>query len=205
MNPFGLGLYEYLSFILPGGLVLFTALIGFRGWTWAEPGASALAGLVAAAFVIGQLVTAVAAWLEPLAWKRKPGSRQQSLDGLFGGGGYYTEAERPEIERLLQAGWGEGQSLQICFDLAYTSLQQSGKDQLVQKMNQELAFNRNMAGATIVSFVIVAIAWITEHDGLEPALWLPALAVATGLFVYRFRRYWRRFAHNVIRGALVLR
>jgi hypothetical protein len=202
VNAFGLGLYEYLSFILPGGLVVFVGMIGFRGWHWHEPGTSELAGLVAAAFVVGQLTTAVAVFLEPLCWLRRPGSQQDSLQGLFGRAGYFTESERPTLEKELHSRFGPDLSIATCFALAYTELQQAGKDHAVQKMNQELAFNRNMAGACLLAALMVIVFHIAGRRALPITWTLPILVASLGLFAYRFRRFWRRFAHNVIRGFL---
>lgn len=195
--------YQFLGFILPGALVLFASVYGSTGWPRSEPAASGLVGVLATSFVAGHAVAAVAGWLEPLAWGSRPGRRVESMTGLFGTKGYFDELERPVIEERLRTLFGSELQPQTCFDLAYTRLQQQGKDSVVQLMNQEIGFHRNMASASIASFfVTVGVAVAGRGDHLRPDVWLPTFGVAALLFVFRYRRFWRRFAHNVVRGVL---
>src|SRR3981081_3537331 len=75
--------YEYLSFVLPGAVVLFAAVYGYFGWPWGEPGATALVGILGACFIVGHLVAAVAQFCQPILWGHRPSNAADSKWGLF--------------------------------------------------------------------------------------------------------------------------
>ena len=61
-----------------------------------------------------------------------------------------------------------------------------------------------MSTATAVSAVATCAYAIAGRDWLPAAIWVPVYVVATLLFAYRYRRFWRRFADAVIRGIRTL-
>ena len=103
MGPFTL--YEYLTFIVPGGSVLFVAIYGWYGWPWHDPGATALIGIIAAGFVVGNLLSAIGTWLEPLLTGGHPGGRPNGLWGQFGAGDKYS-GRQSEFGKLFQERYG---------------------------------------------------------------------------------------------------
>src|SRR6266545_8309707 len=109
-------IYDSLSFVLPGGTVLFTSVYGWNGWPYPEPGATAAIGILAAAFVVGHLNAALAAFLEPLAWRHRPGQRMSSTWGLFGPGGVYTAAEQDTVEAEMAAKLERQERFQVLFN-----------------------------------------------------------------------------------------
>jgi hypothetical protein len=66
--------YEFLAYLLPGGVVVFASWIGLQGWPTTEPGATSLVFLLAGSFFVGQAVAAVASLLEPVLWGHPPGT-----------------------------------------------------------------------------------------------------------------------------------
>src|SRR5438309_9158796 len=97
--------YDYLAFVLPGGLVLFTAVYGWYGWPWKEPGATALVGLLAASFVVGNALSGLANFIEPMLLGSRPGKRPDGLWGQFAKGDRH-EGEQQEFLGELQSRYG---------------------------------------------------------------------------------------------------
>ena len=75
--------YDYLAFIVPGGLTVGATYLAFWGWPQAEPGASSLVILLGLAFLVGQVLASVGAWLLPISWGHMPGSRVDPLSGAL--------------------------------------------------------------------------------------------------------------------------
>ncbi len=197
-------LYDYLSFILPGALVLGSAIYAFLGWPWDEPGVAGTTGLIAASYVVGHLNSAIAVALQPLAFGRGFGSRPPTTHGLFGERGHFNEDEEAEIRALFDEHFGPELSFETQYDLAYTLIQHHEADQILRSMNEQIGFYRSMASASLIAIILVIAGALFGKNHLDPWLAGTLLAVATGLFVYRFRWFWTRFGHNVVRGGLVL-
>lgn len=204
MQPFTL--FDVLSFVIPGGAVLATAIFGWTGGPRSEPGGTALVGILAASFLVGHLNTAIAAFLEPLAWGHKPGSRVKSTWGLFGGRARYSAEEQTRMMTALRAQFPGVATDQMVFDLAYTrALQTDGVRELLQTMNQQIGFYRNTACASLIAAAMVVAFAVLGHPYLAPALWVPTLAVVALLLVARYRRFWVRFADHAVRNAMLAR
>jgi hypothetical protein len=201
MIPFSA--YEWLSFLLPGGLFLFAAFYGWNGWPYPEPGAAALTGILAASFAVGHAVAAVASWLEPCIWLRRPGSRQEPDWGMFGRGGTYDSAERERIMTDLRKRYGADVDFRKGYYLAYTQLRQAGKDAALVIANQQIGFYRNMTFAALAGAMIIVGYWAVGRAAL-PVVWALFLATAAILFAFRYRRFWRRFGDEVVRGIRTL-
>jgi hypothetical protein len=203
VNPYSA--YEWLSFLVPGGVILFSAFFGWKGWPYHEPGATALVGILGAAFAVGQLNAAVSSWIEPVLWRHRPGSRQDPAWGMFGDRGTYPEEERARILTKLQARYGQEVDFLRGYNLAYTELQQAAKVDRLDQLNREIGFHRNMTTACIVSAAWVAGYAIVGRQALPAMPWLLIFILAALLFAYRYRRFWRRFGDYVIRGFKTLR
>jgi hypothetical protein len=200
-----LTLYDYLCFIAPGGLVLAAVVYGFElAPVGGAPTSTGLVLLTAAAFIVGHLNAAVANYLQPLAWGKRPGSRLPSSTGLFGNRGLYGSTPQHQIEQDFKAPFPEAHDFQQRFDLGYTLLRQKKLDTGAQIMNQQIGFYRNIAASVLAGIFIVVIATLWQHDTLHWWIWLPVGIVAEVLFVFRFRRFWVRFGNEIVRGVQAL-
>ncbi|MGI5322044.1 hypothetical protein [Actinomadura nitritigenes] len=194
-------IYEYISFIMPGGAILAMILFGFEvAPTKVNPSATLLIILTAVAFLIGHLNVAIANFLQPLAWGKRPGSWPSSTAGLFGRFGRYNEADKEYIEKVFERLFPEMSNFQKRFNLGYSILRQEQLDGHLQVLNQQIGFYRNMTSAVIISIGTAIAAHITGHQRISLALWCPLLLIAASLFLMRYRRFWVRFGDEVIRG-----
>lgn len=203
MGPFSL--YEYLSYILPGSTVLFVGVYGWYGWPYKEPGATALLGLIAAFFVVGTAIHTVGTYfVEPVALGDKPGGGPDSLWGQFGPTDRHS-GEQEHFKSLFQERYGASTSLAAGFALARTEVQKdpSSSDGL-DRLNQQIGFSRGMATACLVGLIIECVLSGVGRTHLLPAFWIPILGLATLLFVYRFRRFWRWYGDYVLRSITVI-
>jgi hypothetical protein len=196
-----LSLYDYISFVLPGGLVTAVAIWGWYHGPTHDPRAAAVAGLVAVAFVVGHVLAAFANLVvQPLLFLQRPGTRVDSTAGVFGRFGRYDAAEEKVIRDWFAERYGRGTSLQSAFNLAYTELRNSGWNSGLETINEQLGFYRNMTAASVVAIALVLAYAASGRPGVALWPWLPILGVALVAFAYRFRRMWASFGDYVIRG-----
>lgn len=198
-----LSLYDYLGFVLPGATVLATAIYGYDGWRWGEPGASAVLALVGASFIVGYLNAALGNVLESAALGGRVGSRPDSLWGTMRGHRSYDEAAIKRFSNLLGRRYG-GHSDDVGYRLAYTELQQRGLDAPLRLLNQHIGFCRGMMTACVVALGFVVVYAVDGRSYLDWRLWVPTFMVAAVLFAIRFRRFWARFGDSVLRGIAVI-
>jgi hypothetical protein len=196
-------LYDFLSFIIPGATILAAVVFGWTGGPHSEPGVSATAGILAASFVVGHLNGAVSVFLEPLAWGARPGTRVQSLQGLFGPGGRYNAKDEAEFMDALRRNFPGGYGDQALFDLAYAALQREGKDEATRTLNQQIGFHRNTASACVIAGAAILVENAFGHNNLTVVPWLPLLGGALFLLVACYRRFWVHFGSSVIRAAVI--
>lgn len=195
--------YEYLAFLLPGGLLTMAAWIAMGGSVLPDPGAGLLAILLGVAFVIGHAVASIASWLEPVAWGHRPGQRPDPLWGAFGEGRRYTEADRPRLEGEFRDRFGVPDGLPTLYALGYTRLQQLKLDGHLQVLNQQIGFYRNTAAACLLAAGLHLCVRIREI-GSNDVLLLAAYAAGLALFTARYRRFWTYFSDAVIRGVRLI-
>lgn len=193
--------YDYLTFILPGITVLFVTTYGWFGWPWHDPGGTALLGIVAAAFVVGNALTALANWLEPLFLGDRPGSDADVLWGQFASGDRY-EGQRAVFGDLFENRYGT--DLVRGYRLIQHELREQGKSTELDRLSQQIGFYRGMSTASLVSLGIEIALRVGWHTHLLPALWLPIFAISSALFIYRFRRFWRWYGDSVLSAARLL-
>jgi hypothetical protein len=192
--------YDYLAFIIPGGLTVGAVYIAFWGWPQAEPGASALVILLGLAFLVGQVLASIGAWLQPVAWGHAPGSIVDPLWGVFGKGATYSEAEAEQVVRELEGHFGPGLSRNRLYQLAYTELQQSGKEGRLAVLNSQIGMCRNSVAGFLVAAVAQIVAIMAGPTLPNAGLLTAAYALGAGVFVARYKRFWGQFGDNVIRG-----
>jgi hypothetical protein len=191
--------YEYFSYLFPGATVFGAFWVSTVGFPSTEPGAAAALAIVGVAFVAGHVVAAIAAWFEPLLWGHRPGSRPDPEWGMFGRSGTYNETDRASITEDLGVRFGS-KPFRVAYNLAYTELQQAGKDAQLKVMNQQIGFYRNMAFACVLAVLIIAVESIRGNTLVPTLPWVPFLGFAAWMFVYRYRRFWGLFGDQVIRG-----
>lgn len=168
-----------------------------------EPGAAVSLAIVGLAFVLGHAVAAAASWLEPVLWGQAPGGQTDPTWGMFGTKGTYQESERAPIMMALAQRYGN-LPFRSAYNLAYTELQQAGKDHQLKVMNQQIGFYRNMSLACLAAATIVGYLAIRGLTHLAWLPWVPFFLITAALFAYRYRRFWRNFGDNVVRGIRAL-
>jgi hypothetical protein len=194
MNPYSA--YEYLSFVIPGGVLLFASFYGYNGWHWKEPGGTALVGIVAACFVVGHANAAVAQYCQPLLWGHWPSNRASSDWGMFGRrGAFHRDGDRERVEADLAAAH-PGLSFQQAFSTALAGIRDT--DDHVRVLNSQIGLYRNLTAATFLSLVVVVYYDLSSHRHLPMLPWVPILVAATVLFGNRYRHFWRRFGAHVV-------
>ncbi|MHB1502915.1 MAG: hypothetical protein ACYCTL_01755 [Acidimicrobiales bacterium] len=199
-----LSLYDYLAFVIPGATLLFVAVYGYNGWPRGSPGAAATIGLIAGSFVVGYVNAALGNWIEPLLLGARPGGRADPLWGTLGASSHYDDGQKSDYRKRLRDRYGTTTD-RAGYSLAYTELQQRNLDGPLQLMNQHIGFARGMATACAGALLIDAGLAATSGTHLSLALWAPVLALSTAAFVARYRRFWRRFGDNVLRGVAAIR
>ncbi len=196
--------YDYLSFILPGGLVIAVASIGFSGVPTQEPGASWLVVLVAASFVVGHGVATVASWMEPLAWGHAPGRPTDPAWGLTGPRGAFEASEWDAISEQCRSRYPSASTFRSAWNMGYLELQAGTARDRLAMLNQQIGFYRNTTVACIASVVLVVAQWATGYQFLDPRVSLGIFGLGAVLFTYRFRRFWRYFGMEVANGMRLL-
>lgn len=197
--------YDFFGYIFPGLSIIAAAYFGWAGPLTKEPGAATVTGIIAASYIVGHLNGTFANWLQPIFWKRWPGqSFWSAADDLFGP---LPAAQRQELEGKLRKHFGVSTAVDanLLYDLTYTALQQAGKDDMLKMFNQQIAFLRNMATACFVVLLLIPAYWFAGHGNFEPFwVWMTTLVGAVALFAYRYRKFWRLFGSNVLRGGVAL-
>jgi len=196
VNPYSP--YEYLSFILPGGVLLFASFYGYNGWHWKEPGGTALVGILAACFLVGHANAAVAQYGQPLLWGQRPSNRSSSEWGMFGPRGTFTAVgDRERIEHELSAAYS-GLPLQEAFAAALADMRRNGNDGFLNILNAQIGLYRNLTSATFLATVVVVYYDLSSHQHLPALPWVPIFLTVTVLFANRYRHFWRRFGAHVV-------
>jgi hypothetical protein len=195
--------YDYLAFVVPGGVVIFAIIASTQGLPTSDIGVGILVVGLGGSFLVGHVLAAIASFLEPLAWGHRPGSRVEPLWGQDGPNGY-----GPELDNLasdLTERYGEGHDLRRLYQLAHTEIQYAGKDERLRLLNSQLGFYRNAAVAFLVAAIAQLIVYVRGTPKIDTWPWIGLYLMFAILFIFRYRRFWRQFADNVIRGFRVLR
>ncbi len=193
--------YQYLTFLLPGALVLFVVGYGWNGWPYGDPGAGAVLGLSAAAFMIGHALAAIANYFQASWWGHLPGSRLQSSEGLFDKRGRYAGAQQ-EITRALEESFPSVPTFEAQFGIAYAEAQAGPLGPKLQALVEQIGYYRSMATASALSLVLVVVFSSMGHRHLPLLLWTPLFLFLTLLYAYRFRRFWRYVGEYVVADVL---
>lgn len=191
--------YEYLGFIVPGGLVITVAYYGLYGMPEPEPGVTVLVGLVGAAFLTGHLVAAIANVLAPIAWGRRPGNDPPSHEGLFDKHGYLAATSPDETLSVFDDRLGKQDNLSAAFKAGAKRMRDAGRGAQLHVFNQQIGFYRNTATGSLLSFLLVG-GYAAFGNGPQPlpfTVWGPVFALATWLFTSRYKRFWRYYGREV--------
>ena len=190
MEKTSLSPYRYLTFLLPGALLLFVIVYGWSGWPYGEPGAGALLGLSVAAFMTGHVLAAVANFFQRVWWGHPPGGRLESSEGLFDKAGRYA-GSKDDVLAAFSNRYPQVSSFEAQFGAAYQAAQKGPLAAKLLSMVEEIGYYRSMATASAGSFLLVLILNLLGHHHLPLTPWLPLFALATAAHAYRFRRFWR--------------
>jgi hypothetical protein len=198
VNPYTA--YEYLSFILPGGLITSTAFYGYFGWPYDEPGATYLVGILAVSFVVGHINAGIASWLEPVIWFESPGGRTDPTWGMFTARGPYSDQDRERIEEVVCREFGDP-NFRVAYNLAATEMRRRGEAGFLDILNSQIGLYRNLGVASVLATCIVAYFNMAGWHHLPALPWVAVLPAAAVVFFYRYRRFWVRYGDCVVRGA----
>jgi hypothetical protein len=196
MEKTTLSVYRYLTFLLPGALVLATAVYGWSGWPYGEPGAGALLGLSTAAYVSGHVVVSIANIFQRVWWLQPPGGRLKSSQGLFDKSGRYADS-KDEVTKAFSKAYPQVSDFEAQFGIAYQEAQKGPLASKLLAFVEEIGYQRSMATASAICIVLAVIFHLAGHRHLPIELWLPVFFVSTVAHAYRFRRFWRYVAEYV--------
>ena len=193
-------LYDFVSYVLTG-----LAVIAGAWWAAAgvpnEPGTATVLGLIAAGYVAGHLVQAVAVLWEPRYWKLRggwPSDARVNHDS----GESYDQPLRAFLADRLAAEHGEAvREMRAAdrFALARADLRAWGADARAELMNTLYALSRGLATASAILILVFAASWIDDGQ-IEPfGLATAAAILAALLFMLRFDRFGFYFADQVWR------
>lgn len=191
-----LSVYDFLAFVLPGLVVIVVGFYGFYGWPYQEPGASYLVGIVAAGFLAGHALAAVASLAMPLAFGRAPWHPVPSSWGLRHSRRLGAPSEG-ELLRWLGAHRDHGGDDVLETALTDARTKYRGHEHL-RVVNSQIGFYRNAAAATATSAVLVVVYAVIGRRHLHVFVWTPLLLATTVLFSWRLRRFWLRFGEELV-------
>lgn len=196
-----LSAYRYLTFLLPGGLLLFVCVYGWQGWTHGEPGATSALGLATAMFMVGHALAGFANWLQPVWWGRLPGTRVPSNQGLFSKGSRY-EGRQADIERQFGNIYTYVHGFEAQFGVAYVEAQVGPLGPKLLTFVEEIGFYRAMATASLLGSILLPVFSLMDRHHLPLVPWVPILLGAAALYALRLRRFWRYVGEYVVGSVL---
>lgn len=196
MEKTSLSPYRYLTFLLPGALVAFVAIYGWKGWPWGEPGAGVLLGLSAGSFMTGHVVVAIANLLQPVWFGHSPGTRLESSEGLFAKGGRFADDESA-VRNAFKAQYPQLKSFEGQFGAAYVETQKGPLAAKLLSLVEEIGYYRSMAAASSMAALLVILYALAGKTHLPVWPWAAVLACACFAHAYRLRRFWRYVAEYV--------
>lgn len=196
MEKTTLSAYRYLTFLLPGALLLFVSLYGWNGWPYGEPGAGALLGLSAASYMIGHVLVAIANYFQPVWWWQPPGGRLESSQGLFDKPGRYAKS-KDAVLAAFGKWYPQVTGFDAQFGIAYQEAQKGPLGAKLLSIVEEIGYYRSMATASAICFVLVLAFNLLGRHHLPLFPWLPIFLGSCAAHAYRFRRFWRYTAEYV--------
>lgn len=199
----GYSTYEFIGIVVPGGSILAVAFYGWFGWPYAEPGATALVGILALAFVIGTANNAAAARIQSIWLGQWPWHDPDPFYGLFGSRRPWPD--RHIVERAFRDRLGHPElGFEQLYRIGQARLRQEGRAQTLDNLNQQITLHRGLALASLICTSLVITYQFFDRDHLPPVPWAPVLAIGTLLFALGYRRFWSWYGQHVIRNVLAL-
>jgi uncharacterized membrane-anchored protein len=193
-----LSVYDYLSYIVPGAVVLTAGWYAFLGAKYQEPGVFASIALVVLAYVAGLAVAAIWYWAEPILWRHPPLSRLDRTWGLIGRHGVYPEEQRNAIQSTF-AGRYRAEDFATNYDLGYAEIQESEKGNYLLIFNQQLGLLGHLAAACVIGSVLIVVAVVLGTASVYALWWAVVLCGGSGLFAARYKYFWKRIGDQVVR------
>ena len=193
-----LSVYDYLSYIVPGAVVLTAGWYAFLGAKFQEPGVFASIALVVVAYVVGLAVASVWFWVEPLLWRHPPLTRLDRTWGLIGRHGVYPEDQRTAIQATFAGRYG-AEDFSTNYDLGYTEIQSSEKGNYLLIFNQQLGLLGHLAAACVIGSLMIVAAVVVGSRSADALWWAVALLIGSFLFAARYEYFWKRIGDQVVR------
>jgi hypothetical protein len=198
MERVTLSAYQYLTFLLPGGLLLGTFVYGLNGWPLGDPGAAVVLGLTLAAFMIGHALAGIANFLQPVWWGHLPGQRLRSSEGLFVKGGRFAGSEEAVRSKFAQR-YPKLETFDEQFGIAYSEAQAGPLGSKMQALVEQIGFYRSAATASLLCLLSITFFGLVLNRAHMPLIpWAPVFLSLTLLYGYRFKRFWRLLAEYVV-------
>jgi len=206
-NIFGqfiFGIYEILSDILPGSILLMTFIFknDFKQFGML-PDSLVILIFFFLAFIIGQINHCIASYLEGYINQKKYGGYPSSIlltekDGTFPK--YFKDAIRHKINANFQTPLDS--TSQHIFDICYTFVIQNKLSNRVMIFLNMYTFSRNMMVAIFIEGIILLILAYMENNFLIVIISILSFW-STYFFYQRFIRYANSFAKEVFRSYFV--
>jgi hypothetical protein len=199
----GYSAYEFFGIVVPGGSIVAVAFYGWFGWPYPEPGATALVGILALAFVTGTANNAAAARIQSIWLGQLPWHDPDPFHGLFGPNNPWPE--RGLVEQAFRDRLGHPElGFEQLYRVSQARLRQDGKAETLDHLNQQITLHRGMALASLICTSVVCAYGLLDKDHLPVFPWVPLLLLGTLLFALGFRRFWCWYGQHVVRNVLAL-
>jgi len=203
-EQFIFGIYEVLSDILPGSILLMTFLLKSDLKQFEMlPDSLLILTFIFIAFIIGQIIHCIASDLEGYINQKKYGGYPSSIllsdeDTTFPK--YFKDTIRQKVNKNFQTPLDS--SSQHIFDICYTFVIQNKLSNRVMIFLNMYTFSRNMMVAMFIEGIILSILAYIEINLLIGLISL--LSLCSPYFFYqRFDRYANSFAKEVLRSYFV--
>jgi len=203
-EQFIFGIYEVLSDILPGSILLMTFLVksDLKHFEML-PESLLILTFIFIAFIIGQIIHCIASELERYINQKKFGGYPSAKllteeDTTFPK--YFKDTIRKKVNADFQT--PQDSSPQHIFDICYTFVIQNKLSNRVMIFLNMYTFSRNMMVAMFIEGIILSILSYIEINLIISFVSLLSLC-STYFFYQRFDRYANSFAQEVLRSYFV--
>lgn len=204
-----LNLYDLLSALIPGSLLVCAGAVLFPGLTKPSPGVQmpgefVVVGLLAASMLAGQLIQALGSTLEPLLFLLFGGQpSDRALSGTLGSR-YLPRDASERIAAKLRARIGRDASGRSVF-LSAMNIAESSRDSKAALFNAQYGYQRSVVVLLLATVALLGLSrrwgaaagWGCGHFAVAVALSLGA----TGLFSWRAWQRGAYYAREVLLAA----
>ena len=200
------GVYEILSDIIPGFIILITTFSFFYTYLPKSiPESLYIVSFIFISFIIGQIIHCIASNIEGYINNIKYGGYPSALF-MTNNNNTFPQYFKDNIRQQLYHEYGTplDSDPQHVFDLCYTFVTQNNLSNRVMIFLNMYTFSRNMMLVTIIEGIYLGIiSYVTYNANL----WLMSMVViiSSYFFYHRFIRYAESFAKEVLRSYFINR